>query len=185
MLPKTYFQAAIADMSPAGISFTGATALEVRAGVGTCGPGGVIPDGLAGGGNGVPLVVTLTTLPGTTITDVNLVVDISHSWMGDVDFTLAFNGVSVMLTNGTPDDASDLTGEYRFSDEGLMTFDAAATAATLCIPPGTYSGDNPLSAFDGMDTGAGGGIWTLTVIDTFINDIGTLNSWCIEVNSGL
>lgn len=185
VIPKSWVQVLIADASPAGLSISGATALEVRAGVGGCGPGAVIPDGLAGGGNGVPVVLTFTTPPGATILDVNLIVDISHSWMGDIDFTLSFNGASVLLTNGTPDSANDFSGEYRFSDEGTTTMDAAASAASLCIPPGTYIGDVPLTIFDGMDTGAGGGVWTLTVVDTFINDIGRLNSWCIEINTSL
>ncbi len=129
-----------------------------------------------------PVTATTITVPDSfTITDVNVNLGLTHTWYGDLRIEIEHLGTTVvMLTQATPDDSSDLGGVYTIDDEAAGTFDAAATAvpgATI-IAPGSYIGDNPLAAFDGMDAA---GAWNLTITDWCGGDPGTLDSLSIDI----
>ncbi len=183
--PATAFQAGIVDGShPDGIRFTRASTLEVRPGCKYASAAAfpvAIPDGPPSGvGTFTPIAITLSVPPGTTIADVDVCIDVTHTYYGDLNFTIDLNGVPlVSMTDGTPDSSSDLSGLYQLSDEGATSWDAASSATTGVIPTGIYSVDNLLSAFDGLDAG---GTWTLTVTDTYATDIGTINNFFIVIN---
>ena len=58
--------------------------------------------------------------------------------------------------------------------------DDVAPGSAPCPPTdgGTYQPKNPLSAFNGEDSG---GTWTLNVYDHGGGDIGQLDSWSLEI----
>lgn len=91
-----------------------------------------------------------------TIIDLEITVDITHTWQGDLAVDLASPaGTSVRLHDRTGSSADNLQGTYSISG-------------------GTLTPATSLSAFIG---GSGDGSWTLYVEDGAASDTGTLNSW--------
>lgn len=108
-----------------------------------------------------------------TILDVNLQLNITHTWDGDVDLTLtspAATTVEISTDNGGSGDNYNNT---IFDDE-------AATSITAGTPPfaGTFRPEGLLSA---MDNASALGTWTLHVADDVSSDTGTLNSWSLTL----
>lgn len=156
--------------------------------------------------DGSPVGVTtppLTLAPdGTTILDVVVSMNITHSWIGDLNVALSydhdctpgtapFGPVSVMCRQqlaGCPVDnccgcSGDLAGTYVFGTNGA-TKEIAATAAqcTAVIPTGCYrsavESAFSFSVFSGLRKD---GCWTLSLQDGAGLDTGTLQSWRISV----
>lgn len=127
--------------------------------------------------SGTPVVTSTLTAPATlgTISKVTVRLNITHTWVSDLDITLiAPDGTRVLLT-------SDLGGS---SDNYTNTVfdDAAASPISSGSAPftGTFRPIAPLSSLNGK---AAAGQWKLEVADTVSSDGGTLNSWSITVNS--
>ena len=131
------------------------------------------PTPLLGAG---PHVVDLIIAPSGTIADLDITLNITHAWVGDLNVTLTHvnTGTSVDIFEdvgaGTGSSA-DLSGLYRFSDESATTFLSAVTAAgTGVVAPGTYQASDStdaqtfLSAFDGQNIQ---GTWRLSIFDDF------------------
>lgn len=157
------------------------------AGTGTFGgPFGAIsiPDGVVGGGDGAPLFIDLDILDQGYIKDMNVTMGLTHTWFGDLTISLtkmtgSGAGTSILFSDGTPDDSSNLGGLYTMDDEAATTWDAAASAAGTTIAAGSYRPDGALSAFDGLDMQ---GVWQLKIIDTFGADTGSINHLSITVD---
>jgi len=136
---------------------------------------------LTGAGIGTPIPdganntieVDATTAFATTVHDLDVTIDITHAWAGDLDVTLRSPaGTEVELTSdngGNGDDYTDTT----FDDE------AAAEITTGVAPfTGTFQPEGDLSDFDGEDIA---GTWQLVVTDDFpAADDGVLNSWTLS-----
>jgi subtilisin-like proprotein convertase family protein len=108
------------------------------------------------------------------IVDVNVQVNLTHTYDADLRLKLAHGPTTISLcTNrgGSGDNFNNTT----FDDE-------AATSITSGSPPyaGTYRPEQALSAFDGASAL---GSWTLTVQDTAGQDQGTLISWRLFVQT--
>jgi subtilisin-like proprotein convertase family protein len=126
---------------------------------------------------------------GTHLSDLDLALDVSHSFPRDLDITLmspAGTVATVTSDNGTGfadlfagttfDDQSDPGGQvpYRFNG-GLVTDREWVThrfVAPLLTP------EEPLATFDGEDPN---GTWTLTISDDQAVDIGELRSWGLDL----
>lgn len=109
---------------------------------------------------------------GGFVTDVNVsLIDISHTFIGDLDITLTSpEGTVVTLFGRSCGGANDILAGY--DDDGI---------ATLPCPPidgQSYVPANPLAAFEGEFAP---GLWTLSVTDNAGADQGTLNDWSLEV----
>jgi len=155
------------------------------------GPGGPIPDDpgpgpCAEGTPGPPLVVVINVAESGIISDVDITLDIAHTWYGDVNCTLSHGTTNVeVLDAKTPDDLSALNGVYVLDDDTPnITIDAAAVATGdfIDIPPGTYKPDDGLgghllSQFDGQNKQ---GDWTLTCQDHCTFDVGTVFAWSLQ-----
>ena len=107
-----------------------------------------------------------------TVGDVNVFVDITHTWVGDVTMNFASpTGTSILLFDGC--------GNVDNID---ALFDDDAGEAPDCAGNPGVSGNTlpnaPLSTFDGE---AIAGDWTLTVTDVAGGDNGTLNEWCVRI----
>ncbi|MBI4558543.1 MAG: FG-GAP repeat protein, partial [Candidatus Hydrogenedentes bacterium] len=111
--------------------------------------------------DGAPSQITSSRLVNTgTIVDVDVVVDITHSWRGDLIVKLTSpNGATVFLHNLSGGSADNV--QWTYDDETR--------------PP---DGPGTLSDFDGEDAG---GTWTLAVSDNAGADVGTLNSWSLRI----
>lgn len=126
------------------------------------------------------------------VVDVEVWVELTHLFAGDVTLTLSHGGTSVPLVaragrNGVADgDSSDFEGRYTFMDSaaGDLWSAAAAAGATTAIPAGAYTPVGPW-AVDGPATSSlrafagdeAAGQWTLTAADEKAADPGTRIRW--------
>ena len=119
-----------------------------------------------------------------TITDLDIEVDIVHTWVGDLILQVSHNGVTVTIMDqpGVPASQNGCN-----ADNVLATFDdeASIPVETGCGSGGSGIGgfvipESALAAFDGMDQS---GTWTIFVADNVGQDLGTLNNWCVNVTT--
>jgi len=121
------------------------------------------------------------------ISDLNVTVDMAHSWPGDLTMTLSNQqtNTSVVILDkpGVPSNQwgcqnSDILA--TFDDDG--TLDSETTCAST--PPaigGNFQPSSPLSAFSQEQAA---GTWVLQIDDAYVSaDSGTLNAWSIEICS--
>lgn len=121
-------------------------------------------------------------IPGTgVITDLNLYLDISHTWIGDLIVTLTHvdTGTSVVVIDrpGVPPGAGcaldDITA---ILDDGATAPVEPQCTAGLPTIHGSFTPNNPLAAFDGQSIQ---GTWQLNVSDNAGADTGFLLRWCL------
>ncbi|MCB0465438.1 MAG: proprotein convertase P-domain-containing protein [Aequorivita sp.] len=116
---------------------------------------------------------TITFTSDVLINDVNLTLDINHTYDGDLTIKLVGpDGTEVILADnvgGSGDDFSDTT----FDDEAALSIQDGN-------PPfdGTFRPMGNLSDFDGTSTL---GDWTLSILDNANQDGGTLNYWSLQL----
>lgn len=125
--------------------------------------------------NAPPATSTLTVHDAATIIDLNVQLNITHTWDTDLDiFLIAPDGTRIELSTDNGAGGDNYTATI-FDDE-------AATAITAGSPPfaGSYKPESPLSVLDGTMTN---GNWILEVGDDFPVDNGTLNSWSLLVTA--
>jgi subtilisin-like proprotein convertase family protein len=117
---------------------------------------------------GVSSTINLTTHG--TLQDLNVKVNITHTFDFDLQLKLKRGGITVLLC-ANRGGAGDNFNDTIFDDE-------AATAISAGMAPfaGSFRPEEPLSVFDGQDVF---GNWTLNIADTAGDDTGTLNSWCL------
>jgi len=113
-------------------------------------PGLKIPDAPSGG-----IVRTLAATSAATIGSVEVSVDISHTWIGDLR-------VSVRSPSGT---------------EAIL-HDGAGGAADNIVKTFTAANAPPLAALAGQPAG---GTWQLNVVDRSAQDEGKLNEWKVSI----
>lgn len=105
------------------------------------------------------------------VRDVNLGVEITHTWVADLQIILSHNGVSVNVFDD----------QCRFRNDLNVVFDDEAGLIECGEPTvGTFAPLNPLSAFDGIEKH---GLWELAISDDFTGDQGTLVSWTLRMTS--
>jgi subtilisin-like proprotein convertase family protein len=122
-------------------------------------------------------VMSVISVPcSQTITDINVQLNISHTFDTDLDiFLIAPDGTRVELS-------TDNGGEFD-NYSGTIFDDEAATAITAGIAPffGSYQPEGSLTVLDGSGTS---GTWALEINDDFqFVDNGTLNSWSLIVET--
>ena len=108
------------------------------------------------------------------IEDLNVTVDINHTFDGDLVLSVGDGGPDVVLSDNRGG------GGNNFK---VTTFDdEAATPISSGTAPfnGSFRPESPLSSFDGSSTL---GTWTLTIDDQLGGDSGTLNAWSITVDA--
>jgi len=105
---------------------------------------------------GVSDAITMALGGGETVSSVEVFVDITHTWRGDLIVTLTSpTGTTVTLHNRTGSLDDDIYGWY----------------------PTELTPEGDLGAFAGEDLD---GDWTLLVSDNAGADTGTLNEWCLH-----
>ncbi|MBK9758968.1 MAG: proprotein convertase P-domain-containing protein [Flavobacteriales bacterium] len=115
--------------------------------------------------------ITVPANGGQTITDLNVYVNLTHTYIEDVRITLQSpTGTTVALLNsGICGSNQNLSVEFN---------QQAATAIGVTCPPTNIFAipSASLAAFNGQVLQ---GTWTLSVQDVAAPDVGTINSWCL------
>lgn len=114
-----------------------------------------------------------------TMNDVNMDIDIEHTWTGDITLTLEHPDGTQVIVFDDADGCSANDMSFTFDDESANALDCdpggGGTGADA-FPEADYIPSNALAAFDGKDSA---GVWTLFVEDDAGGDTGILNSWAI------
>ncbi len=135
---------------------------------------------------------TITVPDSAVITDVDVALQVTHTWVGDLCVTLVHQptGTTVDLIQrmGTAGvchadgpfgcDANNF--DIVLDDGGDGGPIESQCVFNLSSPPG-YVPNNPLAAFNTLDSA---GDWTLTVSDNATLDLGTFDSWAVIITSG-
>lgn len=122
------------------------------------------------------------------ISDLDVPVKATHTWIGDLIITLTKtgSGTTVRLIDrpGRADGGTTGNGCSGDNPDIILDDEAATAAESSCTNtiPGYVAGsrhrpNDPLSAFDGISLA---GTWVVTVSDNAGADLGTLDRWCLE-----
>jgi subtilisin-like proprotein convertase family protein len=114
-------------------------------------PAVAIPDNSAAG-----VKNDLSVASSFAVNSVEVAVNITHTWRGDLAVDLTHGATTVRLHNRTGSSADNLIGTY----------------------PTTLTPASPLSAFFGQPAT---GTWSLLVADLAGGDVGTFNQWCLTL----
>jgi lysyl endopeptidase len=116
------------------------------------------------------------------ISDLNVFIEASHTYVGDLIFTLdhADSGTDMtlidrpgFLNQGFGCDGDDIA--VTLDDEAGSPVEEACADSVPTIS-GTFTPHSPLNAFDGENLN---GTWRLSVSDRVSRDTGTLVQWCL------
>jgi subtilisin-like proprotein convertase family protein len=117
---------------------------------------------------------TLDLLDIGNVADIDVFVDITHTFDGDLD--IRFRHVE---TNTTIDLSTDLCDA---SDDVFATFNDEGNGLADCVMPrgieGNINGEGLLSNYDGLPIA---GTWELSVGDDGTGDVGILSEWCVYI----
>ena len=120
---------------------------------------------------------------GGAITDINVGLDIAHTWVGDMSITITSpddTTVTIYDRPGVPASTFGCSGNDVFAaldDEAGSPVEDECADATPTISGG-FIPNNALSAFDGLSAN---GVWTVEVTDNAGGDNGFLNDWSLEI----
>jgi subtilisin-like proprotein convertase family protein len=108
------------------------------------------------------------------ISDLNVVVDLTHTYDSDLIISLKSPAGVVSTLSYRRGGSGDNFLSTIFDDEATKTISSG-----LAPFKGTFKPDTTLSVFDGSNAR---GIWTLTVEDKARGDIGKLNKWGLSIS---
>jgi cysteine-rich repeat protein len=145
-----------------------------------------IPDAPASppGAVGEPASHVINVSDSYTIADADIDLVVDHSWVGDLIISVEHGGTTVVIVDRA---GFAGTGFGCGSDDYNVIVDDQGTGGAiedLCGPtstptsPPNYTPNNPLSAFNGMNSS---GDWTITVNDNANLDTGSLLHWSIHL----
>ncbi len=128
-----------------------------------------IPDGDSNGAN-----VTANVPLSYVLTDVNVKVNVTHTWDSDLVFTLT-------SPQGTPVTLIDQQGAAgdNFIDTVLDDEADAAIADGTAPFTGSFRPDQSLSVLDGEDSQ---GVWNLNVADKYAQDLGSISGFELHLS---
>ncbi len=126
--------------------------------------------------SGTPTITSVITIADDyLINDVNLTLNINHTWASDLDITLTSpNGTVVELTSDNGGNGDNYTNTV-FDDDAADTIVGASAPFT-----GSFQPEGSLADFN-MEQSAGD--WTLTVSDDANQDGGELLNWTLQLCS--
>jgi subtilisin-like proprotein convertase family protein len=110
-----------------------------------------------------------------TIRDVNVYLNISHTYVGDLVINVRSPNIDVLLAQNVGGAGVNFSGTKFDSTCTPLISDPSATAPFS----GCFAPQASLDAFNGIPSSIGP--WTLTVQDVSSSDSGTLDSWSLEV----
>lgn len=109
----------------------------------------------------------------TTVSNVNIGVDITHTYIGDLAIAiLSPNNTNVLLKSSRDCDSEEnILGIF---DDEAITYNCLNASANMA----SKSLNDLLSSFNGENSS---GNWTIQLGDFAGGDVGTLNSWFVEI----
>ncbi|GAB5398638.1 MAG: hypothetical protein Aureis2KO_02230 [Aureisphaera sp.] len=126
---------------------------------------------------GTTTISTITITDDFTINDVNVNLNIDHTWVGDLDIQLIHpdNTTSVTIIDRVCGNCQNFT-DTTLDDEATDPIAGGTPPFT-----GSFQPSEPLSAFDGLSSI---GDWTLVITDNANQDGGTLLDWSLNLCEG-
>jgi subtilisin-like proprotein convertase family protein len=121
------------------------------------------------------LITSNLTVAGRSgaITDVNVTLDITHTFTGDLQVTLiAPDGTRIVLSQNRGGSGNDFSGTI-FDDEATTPIGSGVAPFS-----GSFRPDQLLSLLDGKNAN---GQWQLEIDDQAAQDVGVLNSWSLTI----
>jgi len=140
---------------------------------------------------------TLTVAPSCTMTDVDIELEITHTWVGDLKVTITHGNTTVMIVDRPAQSGPTGFGcnsDWQCTvDRQVVLDDDGGVMAIECSPPGQqcatcfppsgplpiFTPNEALSAFDNADQA---GDWIITVSDNAADDTGTLCAWEVRTS---
>lgn len=125
---------------------------------------------------------TLNLLEPSRVMDLDVALDISHTWIGDLVVTLTHHdtGKTAVLIDrpGYPEysQGCDQDDIKTILDDQISSYAEFKCSTSPAAISGIYLPSHPLSIFNGDPMA---GRWTLNVSDQYRNDSGRLNGWCL------
>jgi subtilisin-like proprotein convertase family protein len=116
---------------------------------------------------------TINVTDSKTVLDVNVTVNITHTFDGDIAlYLIAPNATQITLSNRRGSSGDNYTA--------TIFDDAAATPIANGTAPftGSFKPETPLSAANGIPSN---GNWMLKVVDSAGQDVGTINNWTLSL----
>jgi subtilisin-like proprotein convertase family protein len=115
----------------------------------------------------------------TYLWDVDLIVNITHTFASDLDITLTSpNGTIVTLTTDNGGGNDNVFNGTRWDDDATALTTDVIYANN--IPQANLVPEGALGAVIGENPN---GVWTIRVTDDLGGDIGSLASWCLDVTT--
>ena len=127
--------------------------------------------------NTVPFNSTFNVTTSATIADLNVTVNLTHTWVADLTLKLTSPAGTVVTLITNKCDSATAASVNNIA----ATFDDSGTAITCGDFPaitGTIASEQLLSQFNGQNSS---GTWTLTVLDPYNADGGTIDSWSLNI----
>ncbi|GGI56031.1 hypothetical protein GCM10011444_03400 [Winogradskyella haliclonae] len=132
-----------------------------------------IPDGIFFVGPGDPVSSTLQVTDVSEITDVNVTINVSHTWGDDLLITLTSpSGTDVILSNRNGGNGTQYV-DTVFDSDATDPISSGSGDFT-----GTFTPDGDLSTLNGE---IASGDWLLTVQDFVSGDTGNIENWSLEI----
>ncbi|MCW5519097.1 HYR domain-containing protein, partial [Aureitalea sp. L0-47] len=123
---------------------------------------------------------TITVADVGTVLDMNVDLDIEHTWVGDLIVTLespAGTSITMIDRMGAPPGTFGCSNNdllVTLDDEATLPIEDECSGSPIT---GSFTPNEALSAFDGEDVN---GDWILTVSDNAGGDTGTINGWTLN-----
>ena len=116
--------------------------------------------------------IVVPSQSGATITDLNVYVNLTHTWVSDVRLSLTSPGGTTvsLLGTGVCADQDNINVEFDQTGANGAVGVTCPLNNLFVIPTASLAGFNG-QLFEGT--------WTLTVQDVIAQDGGTLNTWCL------
>ncbi len=139
----------------------------------SCASETVSPNSPIGPGAGVITSSIINFTDDFIVNDVNVTVNLTHTWVGDIDIKLVGPDNSEVVLFDRHGGSGDNLTNTVFDDDAST--DIASGAAPFT---GTFSPDGSLADFNGLNSA---GDWTLVITDNAGGDGGTLLDWSIQL----
>ena len=124
--------------------------------------------------NTTPFYSSINLTSANLVSDVNVTVDISHTWVNDMTVSLISpTGTEIQLVSRPCTNASLL--------DIIATFDDSGSTLACATNPAISGTIKPLQLLSGFNGQPINGIWKLKVLDPYNEDGGAINSWSLNI----
>ncbi len=125
-------------------------------------------------GAGLSYTSTISIPENFPINDINIKINIQHTWVNDLDVSLTSpTGTVVVLSSNNGADGADNYTNTVFDQQATTPITSGSAPFT-----GSFIPEGNLSLLNGQMSG---GNWTLTVVDDFNLDGGSINEFTIQL----